>query len=197
MKRILKKNINTKNYWNSQLKSGKWGAERGILYSKLTKYLPKKGTYSCLDIGCAAGHGIATLTKLRRNINFDACDFSNNGIIAAKSNYNNTKIRFFTHDILKDSLNKKYDYILIVETLEHVNDPLRAVKKYIKYCNKKLIITVPYKEQGWKEHIYSFDEKSFASVPEFRKYQILNKPGGGNIIVYLFEPKQRTEKVFH
>ena len=81
MKRILKENINTKVYWNKLLNKGEWGKERGAIYKKLYKYLPNSKNIIALDIGCATGHGIIALAKKLTNIKFEACDFSEKGII--------------------------------------------------------------------------------------------------------------------
>ncbi len=187
MKRVLKKNINVKSYWDRLLKTGEWGKERGKLHALLIKYLPKKEKITALDIGCAVGHGTIILAKNLPNVKFDACDFSTTGIKAAKRLYG-AKVKFFVHNVYKDKLKKDYDYILLIETLEHINNPIKIVRKYLEHCNKKMIVTVPYHERGWKEHIYSFDEHSFQSIKEFKKYKILRKPGTDTqIILYIFD----------
>lgn len=186
MKRVLRKNINVKKYWNKLLKTGEWGKERGKLYLKLKKYLPKNKKIKVLDIGCAIGHGTIQLAKKLPLASFEACDFSDKGIKQAKKLYGKY-IKFFVHDVYKGILKKNYDYILFIETLEHVNNPKRIIKKYLKYC-KKILVTVPYKEKGWKEHIYIFNKDSFKDFKEFKKYSIFKKPGTDmKIILYMFE----------
>ena len=190
MKRILKKNINVKPYWDNLLKSGEWGKERGQLYLLLAKYLPRKQKATVLDIGCAIGHGTVKLAKKLPNAEFEACDFSARGIKNAKRLYGK-EIKFFVHDLNKDKLAKKYDYILFVETLEHLTNPIKVVRRYMEYCSKKMLVTVPYKERGWKEHLYSFDKNSFKKIKEFKKCFVLRKPladtPNSKIILYLFE----------
>jgi len=185
MKRILKKNINTKVRWNKLLSTGEWGKERGKFYSKIKNFLPKKKKIKALEIGCATGHGLIELAKTFSNIKFEGCDFSENGIKHAKKKYGK-KINFFVHDVYKDKLNKNYDYILIIETLEHLNNPKKVIKKYLKHCNK-LIVTVPYKEKGWKEHVYSFNEKSFNDMEEFKRYKIIKTNKDKKILLFIFE----------
>lgn len=186
MKRVLRQNINTKEYWDNLLKLGKWGKERGKLHELLAKFFPKNKKITVLDIGCATGHGTYAIAKKLPFASFEACDFSSQGIKQAKKMYGN-RIKFFVHDVYKNKLNKKYDYILFIETLEHVTNPKKVIRKYLKNC-KKMIVTVPYKEKGWKEHIYSFEKNSFNDLPSFKKYSIFRKPGTDmDIILYLFE----------
>lgn len=187
MKHILKENINTKQYWDKLLRSGEWGKERGKLYSLLVKYFPKKKGITALDVGCALGYGTITLSKKLPNIKFEACDFSTTGIRIAKKVYGK-KINFFVHDIYKDRLKKNYDYILFIETLEHIINPVKVIKKYLRYCNKGILVTVPYLEKGWKEHLYSFDKNSFKKLKGFKRCYTFNKPGTDQkIILYVFE----------
>ena len=72
-----------------------------------------------------------------------------------------------------NNLNKIYDYILFIETLEHLNKPKKIIRKYLEFCNEKILVTVPYKEKKWKEHLYFFDENSFKDIREFKKHFIL------------------------
>jgi len=186
VKRIIKNNINTKEYWDDLLDSGTWGKGRWKLYKKLIKYFPKKRKMTALDIGCAVGHGLIELANKLQNISFEGCDFSDKGIKQAKKLYGN-KMNFFVHDVYKDDLIKKYDFILFIETLEHINNPKKIIRKYLKYCNEKIFVTVPYKQGLWKEHIYRFDEYSFKEFKEFKKYYIHKIKNNSKIILYIFE----------
>ncbi len=184
--RLLKRNINTKSYWDELLKSGYWGNERGELHNHLAKFIPKNKKITILDMGCAIGHGTIILSKKHPLTKIGGCDFSSKGIKQAKNKYGK-KIRFFLHDIRKDKLPKKYDYILLIETLEHLTAPKKAVRKYLKNCSN-FIATVPYKEKGWKEHVHYFDENFFNNIKGFRTYKIFNKPKTNQkIIAYFFK----------
>ncbi len=185
MKRVIEENINTKKYWDELLSNDLWGRGRGKIYNKLVPFI-SKGKVTVLDIGCAIGHGIMSLAGNLPNAVLEACDFSTIGIEKAKKIYGG-KIRFFVHDVLKDQLDKDYDYILFVETLEHFENPDRIIKKYLSYCNK-MLVTVPYKEGLWKEHLYQFDEHSFNNIKELKEYHILKKgEKDRRIILFIFE----------
>jgi|SRR3989344_3203657 len=187
MKKIADKNINTVNYWNNLLEDGMWGIERGDIYKKLFRYFPKKRKITAIDIGCAMGHGLIELANKLGNVSFEGCDFSEKGIKKAKKLYGK-KIRFFVHDIYKDALDKRYDYISFVETLEHIKNPKKIIKKYLGFCNERMLVTVPHKEGKWKEHLYSFDEDSFSDVKELKNYFIFRKLNTNQrIILFIFE----------
>src|SRR3989344_2197729 len=187
MKRTIKNNINTVNYWDNLLKNEKWGEERGSIYKKLFKYFPRKRKITALDIGCAIGHGLNELVIKLNNIKFEGCDFSVEEIRKAKKIYGD-KVNFFVHNVYKNNLNKNYDYILFIETLEHLNKPKKIIRKYLEFCNEKILVTVPYKEKKWKEHLYFFDENSFKDIREFKKHFIFGKFNTNQkIILYIFE----------
>ena len=190
MQRALLKNINTPRYWNKLLKSGEWGKDRGRLHAKIATFLPRNQKLTCLDIGCATGHGTAVLAERRPLISFEGCDFSASGIRAARQAHGK-QARFFLHDVRKDRLEKDYDYILLIETLEHLDKPLETILKYLPHCRKALLATVPYNETPgkWKEHVHTFNEHSFHQLPQPPNHHIFPKPDPKphqQIILYQF-----------
>jgi len=181
----LRKSINTKKYWGSLLQSGKWGKGQEYLYTSIAKLFSKK-KITILDIGCANAFGTMALKNKLKNATIDACDFSKEAISNAKKKFG-MNIDFFVHDVAKDKLKNKYDYILMIETLEHLDNPDKIVKKYLKCC-KNMIVIVPYNETESDEHVYSFDEDSFSNFKEFLKYAIFTIPGTDlEMIIYIFE----------
>lgn len=186
MKRILEENINTEEYWNELLEGGEWGKEREGLYSKIADYLPKEEV-TVLDVGCAVGHGTIALKEELPKAKVEGCDFSDKGIKKAKEMYGD-RLNFFVHDIRTDELPNKYDFILLIEVLEHLDQPKKAVEKYLRYARKNLLVTVPYKHEGWKEHMYKFNTTSFDDFEELEDYKIIKKPSTGErLILFIFK----------
>lgn len=186
MRRVLEENINTKEYWDGLLKTGEWGKERKGLYSLIADFLPEK-KITILDIGCAVGHGTIALKKKLSKAKIEGCDFSDKGIKKAKEMYGD-EIDFFVHDIRTDELSKNYDYILLVEVLEHLNRPKEAVEKYLEYCREGLLATVPCKHEGWKEHVYDFNKDSFNEFDELEDIKEIEKPSTGErLFLFIFE----------
>ena len=158
-------NINTKKYWDKKLftKGNFW---RDFPYKFLLKFLPKNEKFSLLDIGCALGDGCILLKKYFPKAEISGADFSRVGIEKAKKKTN--QVSFFVLDILKQNPPKKYDYITLVSTLEHFNEPYYIVEKCLKFVDKALFVISPYTREfteprlyGVSQHRYLFNENSF------------------------------------
>ncbi len=158
-------NMNTNKFWNRYYSRGENEIEEEN-YEALKKILDSGGKFSMLDIGCGEGAGCNLLKEKFEEAEITGSDFSSHAINSAKNRY--PHVNFFVLDITKDQIPKKYDYITIVETLEHITDPFPVVDKCLRNVNKSLIISVPYtpdlppgkiKEGG--VHVYSFNKESF------------------------------------
>ncbi len=158
-------NMNTNKFWNRYYNSGENELEEEN-YEALKSILDSTDEFSLLDIGCGEGAGCDLLQKKFSKSEINGSDFSSHAVQSAKKRYPN--INFFVLDITKDHIPKKYDYITIVETLEHITDPFPVVDKCLSNVNKSLIISVPYtpdlppgKIKGGGVHVYSFNKESF------------------------------------
>lgn len=158
-------NMNTKESWNVRL--GSYGEFwRNFTYEFIIEYLPKNGPFSILDIGCALGDGCVLLKKYFPDSEINGADFSNVAIEKAKTK--SKDIKFFILDILNGTPPKKYDFIIMLSTLEHFNDPYPIVDKCLNFIEKSLIIVTPYVEEFYDPHLYSkglhrylFNENTF------------------------------------
>lgn len=93
----------------------------------------------------------------------------------AKAKKRGSAVKYAALDILKQPLPEKYDFITIVQTLEHFDDPFPVIEKCLDSTRKSLIIIVPFRQlcgkdqdslqgQSFKrsEHRYSFDRDTFS-----------------------------------
>ena len=89
-----------------------------------------------LDIGCGGGLVSEGLSKIGATIT--GIDFIKENINVAKmhAKKNNLKINYFVKDFEKEKITSKYDVIIILEVLEHLNNWEKFVKK-IKLSLKK------------------------------------------------------------
>ena len=92
---------------------------------------------NCNILEVGSGHGLLLLEALkniRQSKSFDVVDISPASIRMSKNVLNAIdeeylrKVNFYTTDINDFVTSKKYDFIIIGEVIEHVDDPLRILK---------------------------------------------------------------------
>jgi len=156
--------MNSKKYWNKKFSKFKifWRDEH---YQQILDIFPKDAPFSLLDIGCAIGNGCELIQRKFPNAVVSGADISNVAIEKARMNTNN--IEYYILDIKKDLIPGTYDYISLVETLEHFENPFEIIEKCLGHVKKGIIICVPYDADytGKTVHIslhrYIFNEKTF------------------------------------
>ena len=89
-----------------------------------------------LDAACGVGYGSNILSKKAKSI--IGVDYSKSAIKFAKQNHNKKNIKFYESNILKFKFKKKFDVIVSLETLEHINksDGIKWIKKCFKLLKK-------------------------------------------------------------
>ena len=113
---------------------------------QLIKFSKKSlSNFNILDLGCGGGLVCESLARLGANIT--GIDFVKQNIIAAKKHAkkSNTNIEYLHQDINNLKLKKKYDAVLILEVLEHIEDWKKIiinVKKLLKPGGKIIISTI-------------------------------------------------------
>lgn len=188
-------NLNSKKYWDKRLSrfEKSWRDEN---YYHIINFLPKNKPFSLLDVGCALGDGCVYLHKKFPKAKIIGTDISTTGIAKARKYNKDKNIEYLVLNILKQPLPQKYDYITIVETLEHFDDPFIVVDKCLKYVKKALIISTPYTpEETGKinkvgEHRYNFNKTTFKNY-KVKKTHITQylKSTNNRCIVYELLPK--------
>ena len=116
--------------------------EKKQLIKPSKKYL---SNFKILDLGCGGGLVCEPLARLGANIT--GIDFVKQNIIAAKKHAkkSNTNIEYLHQDINNLKLKKKYDAVLILEVLEHIEEWKKIiinVKKLLKPRGKIIISTI-------------------------------------------------------
>ena len=96
-----------------------------------------------LDLGCGGGLVSESLTRLGASVT--GIDFVKNNIKTAKHHaiISNLKINYLNQDVSLIRLNKKFDIILMLEIIEHLNNWENVVDKILKYLkpNGKIIFS--------------------------------------------------------
>lgn len=185
-------NSNTKRYWNYQYGEVKHDF---VLenYEPIPQFIKANKKVTILDLGCGEGGGVNFFSSKIKNAKVSGADFSDHAIKKAQEKY--PKNNFFVFDIDKDSLKNKYDYIVTVETLEHITEPLKAINKLLKRVNKSMIVSVPYTKgktgivKGGGVHVYMFSDNTFKNYKHKILYKDLLHEGTMPRIIYEIFPK--------
>lgn len=165
MIKLTDDNINTPEYWNDtftqEIINGKERIEMER-FNKVSEFIPDENI-EVLDLGCGKGELVKFLSSKHKHIKLTGIDFSSIAVAYGKEKC--PTATFCAIDALNlsyySSLNKKYDYVVSFETIEHVDKPYKFISE-IKYCLKKngwLILSTPYdnRVKAGLEHVYSFD----------------------------------------
>lgn len=95
-----------------------------------------------LDAGCGTGE-LAGIIARRGAQKVIGVDYSKDAIGVAKANWKNPNLEFLQKDI--NDIKEKFDVVVSLGTLEHLDEPLSALKKLKSLLkpNGSLIITCP------------------------------------------------------
>jgi methionine biosynthesis protein MetW len=122
-------------YWNNRDNDiFKEGSDRTDLI--IRNNIKKKS--SVLEIGCGDGRLLEFLKK-EKDIIEKGIDISDVAISRAKKRNVNCKV----FNILKDELNKKYDYIILCDVIEHISDSELIMKRIEGKYKENIIMSIP------------------------------------------------------
>ncbi|MDC2992186.1 bifunctional 2-polyprenyl-6-hydroxyphenol methylase/3-demethylubiquinol 3-O-methyltransferase UbiG [Pelagibacteraceae bacterium] len=131
-------------WWNENGKFRVLHQIRSLRISYILEQIKKRklNGLDILDVGCGGGLVCEPLARLGANLT--GIDFVKNNIsIAAKhAKKNNLKINYICKDIEKLNIKKKYDVILLLEVLEHLNDWRQSLQNIISNLNKEGILII-------------------------------------------------------
>mgnify|MGYP003575448240 CR=1 FL=1 len=69
-------------------------------------------------------------------------------------------------DLLKDPLPEGFDYLLLIQTLEHFRDTSEVLTRVLGRPKRGILITVPYRGKLNRKHLASLDESTFSRYPD-------------------------------
>jgi glycosyltransferase involved in cell wall biosynthesis len=125
-----------------------------------------------LDIACGEGYGAYLMATHWGAMSVDAMDISDEALASAKTNFSDERIRWSKCDadkILPSDFDKKYDLIISLETIEHINNPKRFLEVLKQILAPNGLICVSCPNDGWyygkgvthnifHKHVFSFEE---------------------------------------
>lgn len=111
-----------------------------------------------LEVG--GGHGLYTnevIAHLNAGYHYTMVDISETSIEMSKTFVKSDKVEYILQDVYQYSTEKKFDFIIMGEVLEHVEDPLGLMKKLhsLGAENATAFITAPCNSPAI-DHIYLF-----------------------------------------
>lgn len=119
----------------------------------INKFLERKNIQNALDIGC--GDGFFTFKLLELEYKVDAIDVSSEAIKSTKERVKTIGmenfVSLYNQDIFEFEPKQKYDIILCLEVLEHVEKDICALKQIKNWLKRDglLILSVPYRKDLW------------------------------------------------
>ncbi len=166
MKRIKDVNINTKEYWDGfsndayQESDRKRGGNK-CKFSTVRDMLSKN--LDIVDIGCLNGNFYNFLKENNFSVkSFTGVDFSEKLIKRANNRFPEQKW-IVSNCYMLPFENETFDVVLLMEILEHIDFPVKALEEAKRICRKNgmIILTVPNEERiKDNAHVWSFTPSS-------------------------------------
>lgn len=199
--RAIKEKINNLDFYSSKNKMRKylvgllltqifWSHHTKILTWYLKNLLKRNKIKNYLEIG--AGHGLLSLL-LQKKEKTDGMivDVSHSAINSLKKIFNklkvNKRILFKKKDFLKFKSDKKFDFIIMGEVIEHVKNPTKFLTKSKKLLNQKgSIFLTTCANCAQHDHLFHFKD-----VNHIRK---IIKNSGLRILKDYFVPSENISK---
>ena len=152
----------------------------------LLKHIKKPLNKSLLEIGCAFGFFIEVSQNHFNKI--VGIDISSSAINYAKQNYKNTFLQgnFINHQFN----NETFDVICMWDTIEHLNEPDKYIKKANNLLNRGGIlalstpdigsIVAKFRKENWRmihppTHLHYFSSKTMCRLLENNNFKIIYK----------------------
>lgn len=153
---------NSRVFWEREYADSRAGArwvsdDRLGFYDFAAEALPRE-PLRILDIGSGFGYGGKRLMEICPLWEVEGFEISRT---AAEQAVIPTRCG----DLLRTNLTPGYDYILMVQTLEHFRETSRVLSRVVPAARRGVILTVPYRGRLNRKHLASLDESSFAAYP--------------------------------
>lgn len=181
------------------------GALRFIFYQHLAAYnyfAPKAGGLRILEVGCGDGYGSYLLASSAKSVL--ALDADRATINNAKEKYRRRNLEFRYHKFPYGQLDGKFDIIVSLQVIEHINNPQSYLEKIIDHLtdNGILFLTTPnapmtsYNENPYHFHEYSKDELYNLLTKFFNDINIMGLVLSERMFSYEENRKRNIFKIF-
>lgn len=167
------------------------------VYDFCKKYIKNKNV---LEAGCGSGFGTYRLADYAKNIiGIDVDEFSLN---KAKEKFKKPNLSFILGDITSLGLSRKFDVIISLQVIEHIEEDLFFVEKLqsMLETNGLLILSTPnrltssFNENPYHVREYSFKELQQLLKRNFKSVKMLGLHGNKTIRKYEKIRRAQIEK---
>lgn len=135
--------------WDRQHQVGSptYYLRKSLLKKRIKQFI--KPHNQVLDVGCGTGDYLLEMAKY--NVQLNGFDLSEYAVEQARIKLKNRLAELIVSDIEHFQSEKKYDFILVSEVLEHIEDDLAGLRKISQYLKSggRIIITVPFDPNLW------------------------------------------------
>ncbi len=151
-----------------------------IALNLIKKYVPKKSSF--LEIGCGSGDiGITLAKKGYSGLMLDFSEYADKEI---RSNLKGEKVpnlKFKKKDFLKFDSDKKYDFVILFEVLEHIQNDSKAIEKIKDFLKGEgvLFLSVPSRKCLWGSndiyagHVRRYEKSELIKLCNRSNFEIL------------------------
>lgn len=135
-----------------------------LFFRKIYQEIKKAHPKSIIDLGCGEGFVENFLLKKGYVAKMTGVDINPSSIEYAKKN--NPGTDFFVGDIFNLKIKNNFDLVLMLEVLEHLSQPDKALKT-AQGLSKKLLVSVPWEPWfSWLYLLVGLNIKRFGRHPE-------------------------------
>lgn len=111
-------------------------------YNELFRMVKPLKANTILDIGCGEGFTLKKLEERKIGKNNEGVDYSRDAVLLGKRIYPELKLYEGNVYDLKYK-DKSFDLSLCTEVLEHLDDPVKAIKEIKRVSSKHIVFSVP------------------------------------------------------
>lgn len=168
MERVIVENVNTPEYWDEmhRVHSSGWDAAPAVCETILRLGIPCGA--SVMDVGVGSAHVLASIYKLREDLQLYGCDFSE--VAVARLMGHSVFKGGHVMDVMRPMVGwgippLRWDLVISTETLEHVEDPKRMIEVLVRGARLWVIVTTPNENRvNSKEHLWSISQQDLESM---------------------------------
>ncbi len=142
-----------------------------------------------LDVGCGYGAVARSIANAIPSSKIVGVDLDQDRLEQAKSSKNPINLLFIRADATKEIPKMKFDYIILSNILEHLNDRINFLKKIKKQTNAKyFLIRVPLFERDWQMalrrelNVNYFSDEDHKIEHTLEEFEYEMKKSGFNIL---------------